>query len=65
MQAELTKRDWLAAGHPTIADVAMYSYVRVADEGDLDIAPFPAISGWLERVESLEGFEPMPRLSEV
>ena len=65
MQAQLAKRDWLAAGQPTIADVAMYSYVRVADEGDLDIAPFPAICGWLERVESLVGFEPMPRLSEV
>lgn len=65
MQAQLAKRDWLAAGNPTIADVAMYSYVRVADEGDLDIAPFTAIGGWLERVESLAGFEPMPRFSEV
>lgn len=62
MQSELTTRTWLAADHPTIADVAMYSYVRVADEGGLDISPFPAIVRWLEDVEALDGFEPMPRM---
>ena len=61
MQSELSTRSWLAADHPTIADIAMYSYVRVADEGELDISPYPAILRWLDRVEKLEGFEPMPR----
>jgi len=61
MQSELAGRTWLAAEHPTIADVAMYSYIRVADEGGLDLAPYPAIRRWLVRVESLPGFEPMPR----
>lgn len=61
MQAELSDRTWLAADHASIADVAMYSYMRVADEGGLDLSPYPAILRWLERVESLEGFEPMPR----
>lgn len=62
MQSELTTRHWLAADHPTIADVAMYSYVRVADEGGLDISPYPTILRWLDSVEALEGFEPMPRV---
>jgi len=61
MQDELAERTWLAANHVTIADIAMYSYVRVADEGGLDIAPYPAVVRWLEDVEGLEGFEPMPR----
>lgn len=61
MESELGGRDWLAAAHPTIADVALYSYIRVADEGGLDPAPYPAILRWLARVESLPGFEPMPR----
>jgi hypothetical protein len=39
----------------------MYSYVRVVDEGDIDLSPYPAIVRWLEDVEKLEGFEPMPR----
>ena len=61
MEAELAAHTWLAAGHVTIADVAVYSYMRVADEGGLDLAPYPAILRWLGDVEQLDGFEPMPR----
>ena len=61
MQDELAERTWLAAGHATVADVAMYSYIRVADEGEIDVPPYPAILRWLKDVEGLEGFEPMPR----
>lgn len=61
MQAELTGRTWLAADHPTIADIAMYSYLRVADEGGLDLSLYSAIERWLADVEKLEGFEHMPR----
>lgn len=61
MQGELDGRTWLAADHPTIADIAVYSYLRVADEGGLDIAPYPAIGRWLADVESIDGFEEMPR----
>lgn len=61
MQSELDQRTWLAADHPTIADVAMYSYLRVADEGELDLSAYPAIVRWLADVEKLDGFEPMVR----
>jgi glutathione S-transferase len=61
MQVELADRTWLAADHATIADIAMYSYVRVVDEGDIDLSPYPAVIRWLEDVEKLEDFEPMPR----
>ncbi len=60
MDAHLESQDWLAGADPTIADIAMYSYTKVAPEGGLDLAPFPAISRWLARVETLPGFEPMP-----
>lgn len=61
MQSELDQRTWLAAAHATIADIAMYSYLRVADEGELDLADYPAINRWLADVENLERFEPMVR----
>ena len=61
MEFQLTGQNWLAADRETIADVAMYSYIRVADEGALDISHYPAIERWLARVESLDGFVPMPR----
>ena len=61
LEGHLTGREWLALDHPTLADVAMYSYLRVADEGGLDLTPYPAISAWLARVEGLPGFVEMPR----
>ena len=61
MQDELADRRWLAADHETIADVAMYSYLRVANEGDVDIEPFDHVVRWLADVESLDGFIPMTR----
>lgn len=59
MQSELEQRTWLAADHATIADVAMYSYLRVANEGEIDMQPYPAILRWLGDVEKLPGFLPM------
>ena len=61
MQEHLADRTWLATDRATIADLAMYTYIRVADEGNLDITPYPAIGRWLADVEQLPGFEPMPR----
>jgi glutathione S-transferase len=61
VEAELGLRDWLAAGHPTIADVALYSYVAAAPEGNVDLAPYPAIRAWLARIEALPGFLPFPK----
>jgi glutathione S-transferase len=63
MEGELADRTWLAADHATIADIAMYSYIRVADEGGLDITDYPSIERWLADVESLDGFIPMTRAS--
>ena len=61
MQEELDTRQWLAADHETIADVAMYSYLRVANEGGIDLDPYPAIYRWLADVEALNRFIPMYR----
>lgn len=59
MQHELSNRQWLAADHATIADVAMYSYTKVANEGEIDVSTYPAICRWMVNVEALEGFIPM------
>ncbi len=59
MDSELGSREWLAADHATIADIAMYSYLKVANEGEISLDDFPAIRSWLKRVEGLDGFIPM------
>lgn len=62
LETHLTKNDWLALGRPTIADIACYPYVGLAPEGDIALAPFPAIRAWCARVERLPGYVPMPGL---
>ena len=57
----LARQDWLVAGRPTIADVALYSYTARAPEGNVDLAPYPAVRQWLARVEALPGFTPFAR----
>ena len=59
IEAELGGKDWIAGGaHPTIADVALYSYIARAPEGNVDLSQYPAMLGWLNRVETLPGFMP-------
>jgi len=60
MEQHLASRTWLAADHPTLADVAMYSYTAHAPEGGVSLAPFPRLREWLARVEALPRFKPMP-----
>jgi glutathione S-transferase len=61
LEAELAGRSWLAADHPTVADVALYSYVAAAPEGNVDLAPYGAVRAWLARIEALPGFVPFPQ----
>ena len=56
LDAELKGRDWIAAEHPTIADVALYSYVARAPEGNVDTSSYSNVKSWLARVERLPGF---------
>lgn len=53
---QLAGQDWLAVGHPTIADIACYPYVSLAEEGRVSLEPYPAVRDWLRRVEELPGW---------
>lgn len=59
MESTLAHRQWLAGDHPTIADVAMYTYTAHAPEGNVDLCAYPAVLAWIERVEALPGFVAM------
>ena len=59
IEAELSSHGWIIAGAaPTIADIALYSYVARAPEGNVDLSGYPNVNAWLERVEALPGFTP-------
>jgi glutathione S-transferase len=59
MESELRQRDWFAAARYTIADIALYAYTHVADQGGFDLAPYPAIRAWLARVAAQPGHVPI------
>jgi len=61
IEAELDGQDWIAADRPTVADVALYSYVARAAEGNVDLAAYANVRAWLERIEALPGFVPFER----
>ena len=58
MDAELARSGWLAADHPTIADIALYSYIARAPEGNVALDDYAHVRAWLERIEGLPGFVP-------
>lgn len=60
MEAALTEADWLVADGPTLADLALVAYTRVAHEGDFDLAAYPAIQRWIVRVEGAFGIRSSP-----
>lgn len=56
MEAHLAKNEWLAAGRPTVADIALYAYTHSAGtKGGFDLSRFPAVNAWLARVAALPG----------
>ena len=55
MEAVLAVADWLVGDGPTLADLALVAYTRVAHEGDFDLAACPAVRGWIGRVEAAFG----------
>ena len=52
MEGHLKSREWFVGERYSIADIALYAYTHVADEGGFDLAAYPAIRAWLERVKS-------------
>lgn len=59
MEEELKKSAFLVGNTPTIADIANYTYIAHAAEGNISLASYPNIRHWLARIEALPGFRPM------
>ncbi|MBM9575664.1 glutathione S-transferase [Leptospira sp. 201903070] len=60
LESHLEKNLWLADEKPTIADLAMYPYIALANEGKVDLRLYSQIRNWIARVERLPGYVSMP-----
>lgn len=61
IEKTLTQQAFLAGDDATIADVACYTYIAHAPEGNVSLVEYPHINAWLARIEALAGFVPMQR----
>jgi glutathione S-transferase len=59
MEAHLAGHEYLVAEAYSIADIALYAYTHMADQGGFDLAPYPAIRAWLERIAAQPGHVPI------
>ncbi|GLU27417.1 glutathione S-transferase [Brucella sp. NBRC 12950] len=61
INAELEQHRFITGDRPTIADIALYSYIASAPEGNVELAPHRKVSQWLARIEALPGFLAFPK----
>jgi glutathione S-transferase len=59
MENQLRKHDWFAGSRYTVADIALFGYTHCAGEGGFDLAAYPAIGRWLDRVREQDGYIPL------
>ncbi|HEY4916224.1 MAG TPA: glutathione S-transferase family protein [Solirubrobacteraceae bacterium] len=59
MERHLAEREFLVAERYTIADIALYAYTHVAQEGGFDLSGLPAVRAWLKRVAEQPGHVPI------
>jgi len=56
MERRLSSNDWIAGGDTaTVADISLYAYTHMADQGGFDLTAFPKVCEWLGRVSALPG----------
>lgn len=59
MESHLANNKWFGADTASIADIALYAYTHVADEGGFSLADYPHIRAWLGAMEKISGHSRM------
>lgn len=58
MEDHLGRQDWFAGDAHSLADLVLFPYTSLAEEGGFSLAQRPNLRGWIERVSGLPGFAP-------
>jgi Glutathione S-transferase len=57
MEDRLSRADWLVGDAISLADICLYAYTHTAEtRGGYDLAAFPALRGWLDRIAAQSGY---------
>ena len=62
LDQHLTGREFLTDYGYCVADIAVYGYTHLAEEGGFDLSAYPAVSAWIERVQAQPGYLPVGEL---
>lgn len=61
MEQHLSNRNWFVGDSPTIADIALFAYTHVAEDGGFKLSQYRNIQLWLERIKKLDHFMAMKK----
>lgn len=53
--AHLATHDFVEGGRVTIADIFAFPWIDLADEAEIDLAPYPNLKAWLARMYAIPG----------
>jgi glutathione S-transferase len=59
MDDHLSRRDWFVRDALSLADICLFAYTHVAEEGEYDLSRYPAVVAWIGRVKRQPGFVPL------
>jgi glutathione S-transferase len=59
LEQGLQGRDFLVGGRYSLADIGLYAYTHVAEEGGFSLEDYPNIRSWIRRVASQPGYAPI------
>jgi glutathione S-transferase len=59
LERQLAGREFLVGERYSLADISLYAYTHVADEGEFELERYPAIRAWLGRVAAQPGHIPI------
>jgi glutathione S-transferase len=59
MDEHLADHAFFCGDAVSLADISLFAYTHVAQEGGFDLADFPQIEAWIARVQAVPGFIPM------
>lgn len=59
MDKHLANDAFFCGTAPSLADIALFPYTHVAEEGGFGLGDYPAVKAWIARVQGLPGFVPM------
>ena len=59
MESALSASPFLVGNAATAADISLFGYTHVTNEGGFELSGYPAVSAWIERIRTLPGFVAM------